>query len=186
MASINLFLGGDKTASGSFALPSVPGTVVNGRTGRQSYADHQRARAYTLTRDLDFRDPAPFGGQGVSHGLNSWYNENFASLVVTDVLRTHLLLPNTVLKWIAIGVVTPVTGLTADVGVQGTSFVELPAVDLGVAAVNFFEFPVGSRRITAVDYVGMELSAIPVGGFKDLVAWISIGVEDLYNGNAGA
>jgi hypothetical protein len=187
MATFNLFLGGDGTANGSYALPSAlaAGAVVNGRTGQQSYADHQRARQYNVTRDLDFRDPAPFGGQGVSAGLNTWYKDNIASLVATDILRTHFLLPNTVLRFITLGVVVPVAGLQADVGLESSPFTQIPNHNFGVAGVTHYEFNPTSL-VTAVDYVGIRFDAIPVGGFKDLVAWISVGVEDLYNGNAGA
>jgi hypothetical protein len=185
MATFNLFLGGGQTTNGSQGLPSVPGTVTNGRTGRQSYADHQRARQYNVTRDLDFRDPAPFGGQGVNLDLNQWYKDNIGALVATDILRTHLLLPNTYLRFIAIGIVNPVAGLQADVGLESSPFTQIPNHNFGVAGVTSYEFN-PMVALTAVDYVGIRFDAIPAGKFKDLVAWISVGVEDMYNGNAGA
>lgn len=185
MATFNIFLGGNATANGSQGLPSVPGVLTNGRTGRQSYADHQRARQYNVTRDMDFRDPAPFGGQGVSLDLNQWYKDNVGALVATDILRTHIVLPNTFLRFIVVGVVNPVAGLQADVGRESSPFTQIPNLNFGVAGVTAYEFNPMSF-VTAVDYIGMRFDTIPVGGFKDLVAWISVGVEDAYNGNAGA
>src|SRR6478752_3679215 len=107
----NLFMGGQAGNTSNRMVPSGSPESITG------YADHQRSRDYSVTRQLDFRPPKPWGGADVTVDCKDyeWYKQLVAAggdLIVGDILNLIVLTPGSRLEFAQVNVVIPKTGLT--------------------------------------------------------------------------
>lgn len=116
----NLFMGGQSGNATQRLLQSGGAETILG------YADHQRARDYAVTRQLNFGPTRPWGGENVSVSQKDycWYQELLGRGVdvvggivdVGDILNLIVIPPNTRLNYVSVNVLTPgKVGLTFDV-----------------------------------------------------------------------
>jgi hypothetical protein len=210
MPTYNIFQGGNAVPNSTSAMfPSaVNPSPVNTPRGNYSYADHQKSRFYSVTRRIDARGYVP--GQltrGYDNALTCFLRGG--TYVVGDILRTHLLLPNTVLTGVSFQLENPVAGLTFDVIIEGPNPVTVGTITATTTPVN----PITGQRgmawvdqpqiiallavtrglITSESYLGLRVTALPVpvapltigqSALNDLVVSMTAHVLDLDNGNA--
>ena len=112
MAQFPIFDGGNASNRGSnMLLPS--GQTPNACVPSFSYADHQRSRQYAVTKRIDLRATSPFSGGGNDQALLCYLADKVVA--VGDDLLTHLLLPNTLLAGVSMGLMKPAPGFVFDV-----------------------------------------------------------------------
>lgn len=194
MAIHNFFQGGN--ASNRVTNSMFPsGTTPAACNPFYSYADHQRERAYGVTRDIDLRGVTPSGGGNRSHDALCYFGAN--PLAVGDVIRTHLLLPNTVLRGVSLGIGQALAGFTFSVAVEKAPLPLFLAVDAGVIVKNAAGCPLAQWRsagadglfIDDEDYVSMTVTGVPAAGMTGcgpagVHMWLTAHVFDLNHGNA--
>lgn len=204
MAIYKIFEGGNQSnRQTNQMLPS--GTSPAACNPPYGYAEHLRERSYGITRRLDLRSRSPSKEGGMDQALVCFVKDNV--LAVGDVLETHLLLPNTVLKALSFGVIGAVPGLTFDVKIIERStpvaaIAALPVVvsiDAGVAPTNVNGCPLAAylpvaagagQFIDEESYAALVITALPVGGLTSgcgpggLNMWVTGHVLDLDHGNA--
>lgn len=211
MAQLPIFDGGNASNRGTNMLyPSsqAPAACVP----PFSYADHQRAREYGVTKRIDLRQPSPFSGGGNDQALLCYLADKV--IAVGDELLTHLLLPNTLLYGVSMGLVKAAPGFVFDVVLVNAATVPLNSVLFNdVAAttipVNSTGCPLalytpvsvagaaaaagGGFLIAEQSYLALRVVALPVSPQPALLAtcggtglnmWVTAHVTDLDNGNA--
>lgn len=169
-----------------------------------SYADHQRERSYGVTRRIDLRARVPFGGGGKDQSLVCYFKDN--PVAVGDELATHLLLPNTVLFGVSLGIVSPLMGLQFSVSVKEADVPVLSGVNAHAVPTNskgcplaiwramadpsIYGQPFGGLFIEEEDLLVLTLDALPDDGLlpgcggDGLQLWVTAHVLDLDHGNA--
>jgi hypothetical protein len=174
----NLFMGGQ---AGNTSNRMVPSGSPEGITG---YADHQRSRDYSVTRQLDFRPPKPWGGADITVDCKDyeWYKQLVAAggdLIVGDILNVIALTPNSRLDYVSVNVVLPKTGLgfnviqriNADPGTPPTSTIALPAAVTGYLAPTAMgavaglytsqQLPTATASRPKHSFISLEITAVP-------------------------
>ena len=203
MARYKIYEGGNRRYNGvSQMFPS--GTNPVAQNAPYSYADHQRSRDYGVTRHLSTVAPTNSGGNGgTDQALICFLRDN--PLAVGDELDIHLLLPNTVLKAVSMGILKAVPGFRFSLEFNNAVEPILANVDAGVVPVNAGGAPLatyvpitgtgqyavaGSGAFIAnEDYITMTILALPPegivaacgGGGIDM--WVTAHVLDLNHGN---
>lgn len=204
MAEYNLFMGGVAGNTDNRMIPQQDPCEVLG------YADHQRRRSYSVTRQLDFRPRVPYGGltEPVDQKDYCWYQDLLASGVdieVGDFLNLITITPYSRLEWVEAQVVLPRTGLVMTIcrrvnacpGSPATSTVALTAASNSPLAVNAIGATAGIFFSTRVDsslletsFISLEVTAVPVSGdaLANLFVFAQAEVVDWgsydFNGNA--
>lgn len=204
MAEYNLFMGGLAGNTNNQLVPQNSPCDITG------YADHQRARSYAVTRQLDFRARVPFGGLTVPVDQKDfcWYEALLASGVdveVGDFLNCIVVTPYSRLEWVEVNVVLPRTGLQlqvlrrqdicpgtppqSSIALSTASNSPLDDADLGDTAGIYFSQRIDSTLLEA-SFVSFEVIAVPVSGdaLTDLFMIVQAEVVDWgsydFNGNA--
>lgn len=174
------------------------------------YADHQRTRSYSVTRQLDFRARVPYGGLDVPVDQKDydWYQALLATGVdieVGDFLNVLVITPYSRLEWVEVNVVIPRTGLQLQVleridvcpGTPAESSVALSTAtnsplddaDIGDTAGIYFSQRLDSSLLETA-FISFEVIAVPVSGdaLTDLFIITQAEVVDWgsfdFNGNA--
>lgn len=161
-----------------------------------SYADHQRERSYGVTKRLDLRASVPYGGGGKDQSLICYFKDN--AVAVGDSLATHLLIPNSILFGVSLGIVSPLPGLSFAVKVKEANTTVFASVDAGTVRANakgcplatWAALPNGGLFIDEEDMLVLELTALPTDGILPscggggLQLWVTAHVLDLDHGNA--
>lgn len=205
MAEYNLFMGGLAGNTNNLLVPQNSPCVIDG------YADHQRRRSYSVTRQLDFRARVPYGGVDtpVDQKDYCWYQNLLGQeldVEVGDFLNLIVVTPYSRLEFVEVNVVLPRTGLVMTVlrrveicdNTPPTSSVSLTAASnspLAVGAIGategiFFSTRVDSSLLTH-SFVSLEVTAVPSDGnpaLTDLFLLAQAEVVDWgsydFNGNA--
>lgn len=206
MATYNIFDGG--TASNRVTNQMLPSEATGVCTPPYGYADHQRERSYGVTRRLDLRAVKASGGGGKSQSLLCFLSGT--TLVVGDVLNTHLLLPNTVLKAVSLGVLASLAGFTFSVSVipvtvnptitvfSSINTTTIPVNSTGcklalyrpITDAGAYAIPGAGVLLTEQAHLAITLLSLPVGGLapgcgpEGLDMWLTAHVLDLDHGNA--
>jgi hypothetical protein len=185
MAIFKLFQGGDAPSAATGV--SFPSNVSPASSG-QSFADHQRARDYDVTRVLDTRAPTLYASTGKDRALTNWLKNN--ALAVGDVLQLTWIPANSLIKALSYTVISPLAGFAFDLRVAGTT--AFAAVNAGTVSpsVQYFTMPAGF--VTASNqFVELVITALPVQGLVSVagttgfVGAVTAHVHDLRpNGNA--
>lgn len=156
-----------------------------------SYADHQRERSYGVTRRIDLRARVPFGGGGKDQSLTYYFETN--PVAIGDELATHLLLPNSVLFGVSLGIVSPLSGLQFDVSVKNAGTSIFNNVNASTVPTNSKGCPLAIWKPMATpvlideeDYLILTLDTVPATGILSggLHLWITAHMLDLDHGNA--
>jgi hypothetical protein len=191
MATHNIYQGGDKTNPVTNQMyPS--GTVSPAGNRPYSYSDHQRLRSYGVTRRIDLRPRTPYGNGNTTQATRSYFDTT--PILVGDVIRTHLLLPNTVLTGVSYGIEAPTNGFvftlktevantTLQAGINTTTVVTNAA-----GGVRAYYIPVANEFYLNQDYIDMVVTAVPavpatLYGPDGLRMWVTAHVIDLDHGN---
>lgn len=206
MARYNIFDGG--TASNKVTNQMLPSEATAVCTPPYGYADHQRERSYGVTRRLDLRAVKSSGGGGKSQSLLCFLADT--PLVVGDVLNTHLLLPNTVLQAVSLGVLSPLAGFTFSVSVVPVAVNPVVPVFANIDTTTItanstgcklalyqpvsdaaaYAVPSSGLLITEQAHLAITILSLPVGGLaprcgpNGLDMWLTAHVLDLDHGNA--
>ena len=162
-----IFLGGNRSGLGnvpfSAMLPSdltIPTATppLVGPTVAVDYASHKYAHSFQVNRYLDFTASSPVLG-ATSQALWTWYTTKRASLVATDDLEIVMIHPKTKIVQITVDVITPVVGLTFDVGLAvGGAIASLNAINGSVA--GFTASSILNTMVTVEDRVSINLATI--------------------------
>jgi hypothetical protein len=198
-----IYEGGNRRYNGvSQMLPS--GTNPPAQNAPYSYADHQRERSYGVTRHLSTVAPTNSGGNGgTDQALICFLRDN--PLVVGDELDIHLLLPNTVLKAVSIGINKAMPGFSFSLEYKNATQSIVANVDAGVVPVNLggaplaTYVPITDTGLYAVDgsgafipnedYITLTVLTLPPNGIVipcgggGLDMWVTAHVLDLNHGN---
>lgn len=189
MAQLPIFDGGNASNRGTnMLLPS--GQTPNACVPPMGYAEHQRARNYAVTKRIDLRQTSPFTGGGQDQSLLCYLADK--TLAVGDELLTHLLLPNTLLSNVSMGLVKAAPGLVFDVVLVNNAIVaplnsvlfnDIAAVTIPVNAAGCplaLHTPIsaagapaaagGGFLIAEQSYLALRIVALPVAPQPALLA----------------
>jgi hypothetical protein len=185
MAEYNLYMGGYAGNTSNRLVPQGSAELIKG------YADHQRARDYAVTRQLDFRPPKPWGGESVTVSLKDydWYKALIAAgtdIIVGDFLNVIAITPNSRLDYISANVVIPKTGLALSVvrrldagpGTPATSTLAAPtavtgylaATGLGATAGIYTSQQTATATASQINqsFVSLQVTAVPAAPARAL------------------
>lgn len=204
MPSYALYMGGLAGNTDNRMVPQNSPCEVTG------YADHQRRRSYSVTRQLDFRPRVPYGGLDVPVDQKDydWYQALLATgtdIVVGDFLNLIIIPPYTRLEWVEANIVIPRTGLTLQIIQRSNACPGSPAeatvtlstatnsplddADLGDTAGIYFSQRLDSSLLET-SLISFEVIAVPGSGdaLAGLFAIVQAEVVDWgsydFNGNA--
>lgn len=178
MPSYNLFMGGDYGNTDNRMIPQQnPCDIV-------SYSDHQRARSYSVVRQIDFRARVPYGGLDgpVDQKDYDWYQQLLDSGVdieVGDFLNLIFIPAYTRLEWVEAKVILPRTSLVTTLIRRQNACGGSPALDtiaiaaasnsplavnaIGATAGYFFSQRIDSTLLEG-SYISLEVTAVPPTG----------------------
>lgn len=162
----NLYSGGLRPES-PLMLPSTGASSVVG------YADHQRRRSYSVTRQMQFLPLQPYGGLGTNALTDQkdwqWYSDLVAAgdnVAVDDVWNLIIIPPNTRVEYIAVWVFNGVTDLEFTVDQHDTSGVAVGGDTItGVGATmtnpSLKVITENVKNSTSLRYVGIHFTSVP-------------------------
>jgi hypothetical protein len=195
MTTFSIYDGGSRLPS---AGPNqYPSTVApSAENPEYTYADHQRARLYAVTKAIDLRRTRTGNNGGVKQALLHYFQNNPAP-VAGDLIEVGVLLPNTLLTGVSWGIVSPLPGFTfaikvknAATTVQATvSAATVPVNAAGSPAASYKALASGGLLITDTDFLVLEVLTAPATGLlaapgtESLNMWVTAHVFDLNNGN---
>ena len=186
MAVYSIFDGGTRNNSANFSMyPSVNTAGVP----PQGYADHQRARLYSVTKVIDLRPLVNTGvGGGKDVALLGYLQDNAITFAANDDLDSILLLPKTVYQGMSYEVIQPLAGVTFTIYRQsvGTGTPYFAGVSGATAGYNYTTTAVGAPLITTQDMVRVRFTAVPAnfGANSQFAMKVNLFTLALDNGNA--